>query len=267
MDWLSKYHAVAVCDEKNVRIPYDDEILIVQEFQIDFVPSAAPVAHAPYRLAPSDRKELSGQLQELSDKGFIRPSFSYRGASVLLVKKKDGSFRMCIDYRELNKLTIKNCYLLPRIDDLFDQLQELSIYSKIDLSERTIQTLKDMLRTCVIDFDNGWDKHLPLVEFSYNNSYHTSIKAAPFKALYGRKCRSLVCWAKVRDNQLTDPEIIHETTKKIIQIKSRIQATRDRQKSYTDMRHFNKKFYNSLGRVPNRCSSSIGKTQGLLSME
>ncbi|GKC01489.1 putative reverse transcriptase domain-containing protein [Tanacetum coccineum] len=103
-------------------------------------------------------------------------------------------------------------------------------------SERTIQTLEDMLRACVIDFGNGWDKHLPLVEFSYNNSYHTSIKVAPFEALYGRKCRSPVCWAEVGDSQLTGPEIIHETTEKIIQIKSIIQAARDRQKSYADVR-------------------------------
>ncbi|GKF98482.1 putative reverse transcriptase domain-containing protein [Tanacetum coccineum] len=103
------------------------------EFQIDLVPGAAPVARAPYRLAPSEMKELSEQLKELSDKGFIRPSSSPWGALVLFVKKKDGSFRMCIDYRELNKLTVKNRYPLPRIDDLFDQLQGSSVYSKIDL--------------------------------------------------------------------------------------------------------------------------------------
>ncbi|KAJ0481093.1 putative nucleotidyltransferase, Ribonuclease H [Helianthus annuus] len=103
------------------------------EFRIDLVPGAAHVAKAPYRLAPSEMQELSTQLQELLDKGFIRPSFSPWGAPVLFVKKKDGSFRMCIDYRELNKLTIKNRYPLPRIDDLFDQLQGSSFYSKIDL--------------------------------------------------------------------------------------------------------------------------------------
>ncbi|GJT91280.1 putative reverse transcriptase domain-containing protein [Tanacetum coccineum] len=103
------------------------------EFQIDLIPGAAPVARAPYQLALSKMKELSEQLQELSDKGFIRPSSSPWGAPVLFVKKKDGSFRMCIDYRELNKLTVKNRYPLPRIDDLFDQLQGSSIYSKIDL--------------------------------------------------------------------------------------------------------------------------------------
>ncbi|GKA07759.1 putative reverse transcriptase domain-containing protein [Tanacetum coccineum] len=569
------------------------------EFQIELVPGVAPMTHAPYRLAPSELQELSTQLQELSDKGFIRPSSSPWGAPVLFVKKKDGSFRMCIDYRELNKLTVKNRYPLPRIDDLFDQLTKKSRqnilglagyyrrfikgFSKIakpmtkltqksvkfdwsekakaafqllkkkigrsiwmqigekdslsltrhdqlkihennytthdlelggvvfalkmwrhylygtkcvvftdhkslqhildqkelnmrqrrwlellsdydckiryhpgkanvvadalsrkerikplhvralvitihnnlteqirkaqtkamkrkmwmtnqgklqkkifktrpdgtqcfkervwlplykgprDLvmheshksnysfpclnrqmyrdqkrctstggqnmklilhllnfvtklpktstgqdtiwiivdrltksahflpmketdskekltrlylkelvsrhgvpvsiisdrdskftshfwqslnkalgaqmdmstayhpqtdgqSERIIQTLEDMLRACVIDFGKGWDRHLPLVEFSYTNSYHTSIKAAPFEALYGRKCRSPICWAEVGDAQLTGSKFFHETTKKIIQIKKRIQAARDRQKSYADKR-------------------------------
>ncbi|GJR52894.1 putative nucleotidyltransferase, ribonuclease H [Tanacetum coccineum] len=208
IDWLRRHHAVIVCDEKLVRVPFRNETLVFHgtesyigresrlmvilcskvqeymakgchvflaqisatkeddksegkqvkdvpivrdfpevfpedlpglppirpvEFQIDLIPGAAPVARAPYRLAPSEMKELSEQLQELSDKDFIRPSSSPWGAPVLFVKKKDGSFRMCIDYRELNKLTVKNRYPLPRIDDLFDQLQGSSIYSKIDL--------------------------------------------------------------------------------------------------------------------------------------
>ncbi|GKB01870.1 putative reverse transcriptase domain-containing protein [Tanacetum coccineum] len=99
-------------------------------------------------------------------------------------------------------------------------------------SERTIQTLEDMLRASVLDFGKNWDRHLPLVEFSYNNSYHTSIKTTPFEALYGRKCRSPVCWAEVGD---ACPAIIHETIEKIVQIKSKIQAARDRQKSYANI--------------------------------
>nr|GEW23541.1 putative reverse transcriptase domain-containing protein [Tanacetum cinerariifolium] len=295
------------------------------KFQIDLIPGVAPVARAPYQLAWSEMKELSDQLKELSDKGFIRPSSLPCGALVLFVKNKDGSFRMCIDYRELNKLTMKNRYPLPRIDDLFYQLQGSSVYLKIDLrsgyhqlrvckedipktafktrkenvvanalinkeqiqplrvralvmtislklpkqilnaktktrkpenitnedvgeagknvpkgvgheawdtysiicdrdprfasnfyrsvqkalgtsldmstayqpqtdgqSERTIQTLEDILRACVIDFGKGWVNHLSLVEFSYNNSYHASIKAAPLEALYGQKCPSPV---------------------------------------------------------------------------
>ncbi|GKB21794.1 putative reverse transcriptase domain-containing protein [Tanacetum coccineum] len=375
------------------------------EFQIDLVPGATSVARVPYRLAPPGMKKLSEQLQELSDKGFIRPSFASWGAPVLFVKKKDGSFRMCIDYRELNKLTMKNRYPLPRIEDLSDQLPGSSVYSKIDLrsgyhqlrlleedipkmefrtrapnlalpegnkdfviycdashktearkpeniknenvrgmirkdipkeklephvdgtlclnsrsllvqpetpqkkwdnitmdfvtklpkssqgcdtiwlivdrltksaifvpmresspmeklarmylkevvmrrrylsqsfvnrdprqSERTIQTLEDMLRAGVIDFGKGWVNHLPLVEFSYNNSFHASIKAAPFEALYGQKCRSPVCWAEVGEVHITGPEIVQETTEKIVHIEQRIQATRDRQKSYADLK-------------------------------
>nr|GFB12938.1 putative reverse transcriptase domain-containing protein [Tanacetum cinerariifolium] len=91
-------------------------------------------------------------------------------------------------------------------------------------SERNIQTLEDMLRACAIDFGKVWVNHLPLVEFSYNNSYHASIKAAPFKALYGRKCRSPVCWTEVGEAQILGPELIHETTEKIVQIKQRINA-------------------------------------------
>nr|GFA77413.1 putative reverse transcriptase domain-containing protein [Tanacetum cinerariifolium] len=207
MDWLKTYHVVIVYDEKIVRVPFENETLIIWcngsnkgaqlniisctktqkyllkgylvflanittktikdkseqkrlenvpivrdffevfhedlpglpptrqvEFQINLTPGVAPVARAPYRLAPSEMKELSDQLHELFDKGFIRPSSSPWGAPVLFVKKKDGSFHMCIDYRELNKLTMKNRYSLPRIKDLFDQLQGSSIYSKIDLS-------------------------------------------------------------------------------------------------------------------------------------
>ncbi|GKA41360.1 putative reverse transcriptase domain-containing protein [Tanacetum coccineum] len=101
-------------------------------------------------------------------------------------------------------------------------------------SERTIQTLEDMLRACAIDFGKGWVNHLPLVEFSYNNSYHASIKAAPFEALYGRKCRSTVCWIEVGEAQILGPELIQETTEKIVQIKQKMQAARDRQKNYAD---------------------------------
>ncbi|GJZ16850.1 putative reverse transcriptase domain-containing protein, partial [Tanacetum coccineum] len=513
--------------------------------EIELIPGATPVAKSPYRLAPSESEELSGQLKELQDKAFIRPSSSPWGAPVLFVKKKDGSFRMYIDYKELNKLTVKNRYPLPRIDDLFDQLQGSQFFSKIDLrsgyhqlrvheddlpktafrtryghfeftvmpfgltnapviqmcksdsdseplhkqttpktqeehvehlrlvlgllkkeklyakfskcefwlrevqflrqvingdgihvdpskieassikdrilvaqkevmdefagllrglnemieqrsdgtlyyldriwvplkgevrtlitdeahkskyflhpgadnmyydlryrywwlrmkkdiaeyvskcltclkvkaehqrpsgllqqpeipvwkwegiaidfdykmdrlarlylneivarhgvlisiisdrdsrftsrfwqsmqealgtrldmstayhpqtdgqSERTIQTLEDMLRACVLDFGGSWDVHLPLVEFSYNNSYHSSVRCAPFEALYGRKCRSPIMWAEVGEGQLIGPELVQETTEKISQIKDRLKAARDRQKSYADKR-------------------------------
>nr|GEX46117.1 reverse transcriptase domain-containing protein [Tanacetum cinerariifolium] len=472
--------------------------VVTVEFQIDLIPGAAPVARASYRLAPFKIKELSDKLKELADKGFIRPSSLPWGASILFVKKKDGSFRMCIDYQELNKLTVKNRYPFLRIDDLFGQLQGSSVYSKIDLissyhqlrvqkedilktafrtryghyefqvmpfgltnapavfmdlmnrseqehkehltsilellkkeqlyakfskcefwipkvqflghvidnqdihvdpakiesikdwaspkttteirqflgladiatyvskcltyakvkaehkkplrllvqpkipewkwdnitmdfvtklpkssqgyntiwvivdeliksaiftpiretdlmdklariylkevvtrheipvsiisdrdprfasnfwrslqnalgtrldmstayhpktdgqSERIIQTLKDMLCACAIDFGKGWVNHFPLVELSYDNSYHASIQATPFEALYGRKCRSPVCWTEVRGAQILGPELIQETTKKIVQIKQRMQAAHDRQKSHADLKH------------------------------
>ncbi|GJT49478.1 putative reverse transcriptase domain-containing protein [Tanacetum coccineum] len=601
MDWLSKHKAEIICHEKVVRIPlpndkvlrvigerldekvFPDDLLRLPpsreiEFRIELVPGAIPVAKSPYRLAPSEMEELSGQIKELQDKGFIRPSSSPWGAPVLFVKKKDVSFRMCIDYKELNKLTIKNRYPLPRIDDLFDQLQGSQYFSKIDLrsgyhqlrvheddipktafrtryghfkftvmpfsltkapatweehevhlrlvlellkkeklyakfpkcefwlrevqflghvingdgyyrrfienfskivklltvltqksktfdwgkehenafqnlkgklcdapvlalldgpedfvvysdasglrlgfvlmqrgldemiehmsdgslyyldriwvplkgdvrtlimdeahkskyfvhpgadkmyydlrdrywwpgmkkdttvyqpeipewkwegtsmdlvtklprtssghdtiwvimdqltksahflpvhedykmdrlarlylneivarhgvpisiiidrdsrftsrfwqsmqealgtwldmttafhpqtdgqSERIIQTLEDMLRACVLDFEGSWNVHLSLVEFSYNNSYHSSVRCTPYEALYGRKCRSPIMWAEVGEGQLIGPELVKETTKKISQIKDRLKAARDRQKSYADKR-------------------------------
>ncbi|GJT57279.1 putative nucleotidyltransferase, ribonuclease H [Tanacetum coccineum] len=172
MDWLDKYNANILCSQKLARrylsrgchafmahvintnfekksvedVPIVNEFLDVfpeelpgipperqVEFRIDLIPGATPIAKAPYRLAPSEMKELMSQLQELLDKGFIRPSSSPWGAPILFVKKKDGSMRMCIDYRELNKVTVKNVYPLPRIDDLFDQIQGARWFSKIDL--------------------------------------------------------------------------------------------------------------------------------------
>ena len=103
------------------------------EFAIDVVPSSTPASITPYRMAPLELKQLKLQLQELLEKGFIRPSVSPWGAPVIFVKKKDGTLQLCIDYRQLNKLTVKNKYPLPRIDDLFDQLKGESIFSKIDL--------------------------------------------------------------------------------------------------------------------------------------
>ncbi|GJZ22837.1 putative reverse transcriptase domain-containing protein [Tanacetum coccineum] len=128
----------ATKDEDKSKGKRLEDVPVVQEFPKVFPEDLHGLippfdTRAPYRLAPSEMKELAEQLQELTDKGFIRPSSSPWGAPVLFVKKKDGSFRMCIDYRELNKLTVKNRYPLPRIDDLFDQLQGSSIYSKIDL--------------------------------------------------------------------------------------------------------------------------------------
>nr|GEW14894.1 reverse transcriptase domain-containing protein [Tanacetum cinerariifolium] len=474
MDWLSNHKDEIIFHEKVVRTPLPDgkvlrvlgerpeektrllmiakasdnkqeEIVVVRDFP-----------ESPNRLAPSELEELSGQLKELQDKGFIRPSSSPLEALVLFVKKKDGSFRMCSDYKELNKLTVKNRYSLPRIDDLFDQLQgfienfsmiskSLTILTKkcktfdwgeeqesafqtlkdklcnalvlalpnrpkyfvvyydmskiglgcmlmqrelfsdydceiryhpgkvnmltdalsramiltlqssikdriltaqkeamdesvgiqktldemikqrnrltkstyflpihedykmdrlarlflneivarhgvpistisdrnshfisrfwqsmqealgthLDMSmayhsqtngqsERTIQTLEDMLRACVLDFGGSWDVHLSLVKFSYNNSYHSSVRCALFEALYGRKYRSPIIWAEVGEGQLIGPELVQETTKRISQIKDKLKAVRDRQKSYADMRRKPLEF--SIGHVVYRLS-------------
>nr|GEZ53322.1 putative reverse transcriptase domain-containing protein [Tanacetum cinerariifolium] len=348
MDWLTKYHALIVCNGKVVRIPYGDEVLIIRGDNCDDeIPGAPPVARSPYRLAPAEMQALFTQLQELSDKGFIRPNSSPWGAPVLFVKKKDGSFRKeheghlklilkllkeeelyakfskckfwlskgsenfvvycdashkglgavlmqkekviayasCQLKKELNMrqrrwlklLSDYDCEIryhprkanvvadalsrkerskplrvrallmtiglnLPKKilsaqskakkeenfinEDLQGMINKLepradgtlclnNQSTRLDMSttyhpgtdgqsERTIQTLEDMLRAYVLDFGKGWDKHLPLAE--------------------------------VGDRQHTRPEIIHKTTEKIVQIKSRIQATRDRQKSYADVR-------------------------------
>ncbi|GJX64881.1 putative reverse transcriptase domain-containing protein [Tanacetum coccineum] len=286
---LSKRKFVIVCHEKVVRIPLEgDEILRVHgertlgaakalmnvKFRVDLVHGATLVAKSPYRLAPSEMQELSEQLQE-----------------------------------ELNKLTVKNRYPLPRIDDLFDQLRGACPFLKEEVhflgyenpskSEavrnlmiilrigsvvgdalgrkervksrrvrgmilaaqtdqvssfssytRRFQDVKlariyideiiarneilDMLRAYVIDFGGRWDVHLPLAEFSYNNSYHTSIRCAPFKALYGRKCRSPLLWAEIGEGSLIGPELVLKMTDKVVVIKEKLQAARDRQKSYAD---------------------------------
>nr|GEW56942.1 putative reverse transcriptase domain-containing protein [Tanacetum cinerariifolium] len=313
------------------------------EFQIDLVPGAAPVARAPYRLAPSKMMEILDQLKELANKGFIRPSSSPWGATVLFVKKKDGSFQMRIDYRELNKLT--GIHVDPaKIDSIKDwaspktateicqflglagkasvvadalsqkvrikplRVRALVMTTGLDLPKQIleaqteamkpenlksedvggmlIENSKDLekprneklepradgtlclnnrswlpcygnLRTLIMHESHkskysvhsdgvsegyghsvGYEysaRHLPLVKFSYNNSYHASINVSPFEALYVQKCRSPVCWVEVRDAQLTGPELIHETTEKIVQIKKRIQAARDHQKSYANV--------------------------------
>ncbi|GJX82690.1 putative reverse transcriptase domain-containing protein, partial [Tanacetum coccineum] len=155
---------------------------------------------------------------------YMKEVVTRHGVTVSIISDRDGRFTSLF-WKALNKA------LGTRLD------MSTAYHPETDgQSERTIQTLEDMLRACVLDFGKNWDRHLPLVEFSYNNSYHTNIKAAPFEALYGRKCQSPVCWAKVGDAQLTGPAIIHETNENIVQIKSRIQAICDRQKSYANIR-------------------------------
>ncbi|GJT08389.1 putative reverse transcriptase domain-containing protein [Tanacetum coccineum] len=155
---------------------------------------------------------------------YMKEVVTRHGVPVSIISDRDGRFTSLL-WQALHKA------LGTRLD------MSMAYHPETDSqSERTIQTLEDMLRACVLDFGKNWDRHLPLVEFSYNNSYHTNIKAAPFEALYGKKCRSPVCQPEVGDAHLTGPVIIHETTEKIVQIKSRIQAARDRQKSYANIR-------------------------------
>ncbi|GJV84309.1 putative reverse transcriptase domain-containing protein [Tanacetum coccineum] len=192
-----------------------------------------------------------GTLMEIKDKldldqnGTLVDATKYRsmiGALIYLTSSRpDIVHATCLCARYQAKPTEKHlkevkrifCYLRGTINmGLCLSPMELERLAKARQNQR------DLLRNTPLDRVEvlGWDKHLPLVEFSYNNSYHTSIKAAPFEALYGRKCRSPICWAEVEDSQLTSPEIIHEITEKIIQIKSRIQAACDHQKSYVDVR-------------------------------
>ncbi|XP_071918797.1 uncharacterized protein [Coffea arabica] len=441
------------------------------EFKIDLVPGTTLIAKTPYRMAPAELKELKLQLQDLLERGFVRESESPWGAPVLFVKKKDGSLRLCIDYRGLNDVTVKNKYPLPHIDELFDQLQGVVVLSKLDLrqgyyqlrirqedisktafnsryghfefaelnlrqrrwveffedydctinyhqgkanvvadalsrqvqiaglmakewnlleevsewnprldrqrvifcnitvradlldrikeaqrndrmvqkwtgevqkrelqdfnmsseglprtqkghdavwvivdrltksahflpvnmkysmeklaqlymdeivrlhgipvsivsdrdprfvsrfwqqlqgtlgtklnfsityhpqtdgqSERTIQTLEDMLRTCILDFGGSWGQYMALVEFAYNNSYHSSIQMAPYEALYGRKCRSPIFWDEVGERRVLDPVAvpwIEDAYEKVKVIRQRLQTAQSRQKSYADNR-------------------------------
>ncbi|GJV53657.1 putative reverse transcriptase domain-containing protein [Tanacetum coccineum] len=207
------------------------------EFHIDLIPGAAPLARAPYRLAPSNIKELSEQLQELSKKSFISNRATSPGALILSLPEGSEDVVVYCDVslrgfgailmqrekrRWIELLSDYNCvthYHPRKANVVADALsrkdkEPIRVHALVVTSERTIHTLEDMLRACVIDFGSGWDKHLPLVEFSYNNNYHSSIKAAPFEALYRRKCRSL----------------------------NRLLAARSRHKSYADVRRKPLKF-------------------------
>ncbi|GJY67736.1 putative reverse transcriptase domain-containing protein [Tanacetum coccineum] len=154
----------------------------------------------------------------------------------------------------LNEIVVRHGVLILIISDRdshftsrFWQTMQEALRTRLDMStayhpqsdgqiECTIQTLEDILIACILDFGGSWDIHFPLIEFSYNNSYHSSVRCAPFEALYGRKCRSPIMWAKVGEVHFIGPELVQETTEKISQIKDRLKAARDRQKIYADKR-------------------------------
>ncbi|GKD54803.1 putative reverse transcriptase domain-containing protein [Tanacetum coccineum] len=209
MDWLANHHAVIICDEKIIRIPYGDEVLIVQ-------------ARAPYRLAPSELQELSTQLQELSDKGFIRPSSSPWGAPALFFKKKDGSFRMCIDYRKLNKLTVKNRYPLPRIDDFHYEFQVMpfgltnALAVFMDLMNRVCKPYLDTFEIVFID---------DILIYSKNKKEHEEhlkliLRLLKKEELYAKfsKCEFWISKVQFLDHVI-DSEGIHIDPTKIESIK------------------------------------------------
>nr|GEV80634.1 reverse transcriptase domain-containing protein [Tanacetum cinerariifolium] len=254
MDWLSKYHAKILCDEKVVHIPIDGETLIIRapiqalpEGNDDFVvyyDASLQECQKPFCLLvqpeiPIWKWETSQNfLNHALTMDFVmklpKTSNGHNTIWVIIVDRLT-KFAHFIPTRETDSMETLTRLYIKEIVSRHDMSTTYHLETD-GQSERTIQTLEDMLQAYVIDFRKGWEKHLPLVEFSYNKSYHASIKAAPFEALYDRKYRSPVCWAEVGDVQLTGPEIIHETTEEIVQIRQRLQAARDRQRSYANIR-------------------------------
>ncbi|GJZ80507.1 reverse transcriptase domain-containing protein [Tanacetum coccineum] len=274
MDWLSKYHAKILYDQKVVYIPINSETLIIRvmekksdekrledilvvkefsdvfpedlpglpfvrqvEFQIDLIPGATPVARTPYRLAPSEMQESGYHQLRVRDEDIAKTAFRTR-------------------YGHYEFQVMPFC--LTNAPAIFMDLMNRKLYakfSKCDFWIRIVKFLGHLIDSQGLHVDpakieavKNWTslttptevrQSLGLAGYSegiLSNGYHASIKAAPFKALYRRKCRSPVCWAKVGDVQLTGPEIIHETTEKIVQIHQRLQAARDRQRSYANVR-------------------------------
>nr|GEW75695.1 putative reverse transcriptase domain-containing protein [Tanacetum cinerariifolium] len=224
MDWLRKYHAIIVCDEKLIYVPYGNETLIFHGNENDNERESRLMIISCSKAQEYMTKGCSEKMYQGMKKLYWWPNMK---ANIATYVSK------CLTCAKVKAEYQRPSGLLKVLGTNLDM--SIAYHPETDgRSKRTIQTLKDMLRACVIDFGKGWVKHLPLVEFSYNNSYHASIKVAPYEAFYGQKCQSPVCWAKVGEAQLTSPKMIQETTEKIILIKQRIQAAQDRQKSYAD---------------------------------
>ncbi|GJZ18839.1 putative reverse transcriptase domain-containing protein [Tanacetum coccineum] len=315
MDWLSKYHARIICDEKVVHIPIDGETLIIRapilalpKGNDDFVVYCDAshqglgavlmqrekfIAYASRQLKPHEENYTTHDLELGAVVFALKFWRHYVYGTKCTVFTDYKSLQNILDQKELN---MRQCHWLELLADydyeiryhpgkanvVADALSRkerikplrvmalvMTLHPKLPSKILEAQTeaikeenIKDEnlrgidkafesfhIQILAInaecfgysirhkyDFGKGWERHLPQVEFSYNNCYHASIKAALFEALYGRKCRSPVCWAKVRDVLLTGPEIIHETTEKIVLIRQRLQAARDRQRSYANVR-------------------------------
>ncbi|GKC22972.1 putative reverse transcriptase domain-containing protein [Tanacetum coccineum] len=255
MDWLADNDVVIICGKKEVHILIKNRTSSDYDCEIRYHPGKANVVAGalsrkvrdkPLRVRSlvmtscTDLSEriLKAQLEAVKQENvmaenlgrMLKPIFEIHsneirhGVPLSIILDRDSRFTS-VFWRSLQNALGTNLNM------------STSYHPETDgQSERTIQTLEDMLRACVIDFGRSWDQYLHLVEFSYNNSYHASIKAALFEALYERKCRSPICWSEVGDSQLTGPELIRETTKKIIQIKNRLLPARSQQKSYADVR-------------------------------
>nr|GEV16526.1 putative reverse transcriptase domain-containing protein [Tanacetum cinerariifolium] len=189
------------------------------KFRVELIPGTTTIAKSPYRLAPSELEELILAAQKEAVDEFCK-----------IAKRLRLSIR--------GPLSCSSPKILSMQEALETRLDMSMIYHPLTdgQSERTIHTLKDMLRACVLDFEGSWDVHLPLVEFSCNNSYHSSARCAPFEELYGKKCRLPIMWVEVGEGRLIGPDLVQETTKKSSEIKDRLKAVRDRQKSYADKR-------------------------------
>nr|GEX76744.1 reverse transcriptase domain-containing protein [Tanacetum cinerariifolium] len=240
MDWLSKYHAKIICDEKVVHIPIEDETLIIRAKVMEKKSDEKRIENIPVVREFLDvfPKELPGlpPVRQVELQIDLIPKAAHVACANVIADA------LC-QKRIIKSHQVKPLCVRSLIMTIHSKLPSQILEAQTEaLKEENVQA--ENIRGMEKDFEIRTDgtrcfknrSWLPLFEFSYNNSYHPSIKAAPFEALYGQKCRSPVCWTEVGDTQLTGPEIIHETTEKIVQIQQHLQATRDRQRSYANVR-------------------------------